>query len=579
MNQPSGVHPPVSMSWWRLFVLTPLARLRFVFILALIGLTLAKWDTLLALWEKWSWSKPVSEAIASGFEYFCPMHPTFSTDKKGEKCPICFMGLSKRKKGPDTADILPPGTVNRVQLTPYRMILAGIKTLPVSFVPLVKELSTVGTVEFDEREQKHVASRVKGRIEKLLVNQTGQMVHMGDDLAVIYSPDLVVTVQNLLDARRSNNLVLEKISRERLELWGVGKEEIDNILRTGVAVKNLTIRSPITGHVLKKYPKEGQYVDEGSPLYDVVNLEKVWILAHIYEDDLGFFPALHKQGLGKPALEIAWGVSATTRAYPEEKFKGTLTFIYPHVDQESRTLSVRFEMANPGNRLHPGMATQVRLTTDAVGLLNFKGPEGKHLFPFVVKGGKVLAIPEDSVIDTGDRKVVYRQESPGVFQGTTVELGPRMKMPDGHFAFPVYAGLKEGDEVVTQGAFLIDAETRLNPSVGSIYFGSTGAKDPVRNIRPTTPSDEAATIASNVAKLSPPDKSLALAQKLCVVQEKTPLGSMGVPIKLQLEGQTVFVCCDSCVESAKSNPAKTLKRLKDLKSAQTNGKSKEGTSP
>lgn len=132
----------------------------------------------------------------------------------------------------------------------------------------------MGTVEFDEREQKHVASRVKGRIEKLLVNQTGQMVHMGDDLAVLYSPDLVVTVQNLLDARRSNNLVLEKISRERLELWGVGKEEIDNILRTGVAVKNLTIRSPITGHVLKKYPKEGQYVDEGSPLYDVVNLEK-----------------------------------------------------------------------------------------------------------------------------------------------------------------------------------------------------------------------------------------------------------------------------------------------------------------
>ncbi len=579
MANPEVSPSPNPMSWFRLFILTPLARLRFVFILFVIGVTLAKWDNLLALWEKWSWAKSGTEAIASGFEYFCPMHPTFSTDKKGEKCPICFMGLSKRKKGPETAEILPPGTINRVQLTPYRVILAGVKTLPVSYVPLFKELSTVGTVEFDEREQKHVAARVKGRIEKLLANQTGQMVHMGDPLAVLYSPDLVITVQSLLDARRSNNPVLEKISRERLELWGVGTEEIDNILRSGLPVKTLTIRSPITGHVLKKYPKEGQYVEEGSPLYDVVNLEKVWILAHIYEDDLGFFPALHKQGMAKPALEIAWGVSATTRAYPEEKFKGTLTFIYPHVDQESRTLAVRFEMANPGNRLHPGMATQVRLETNAVGLLKFKGPEGKPLFPFLVKGGLVLAIPEDSVIDTGGHKVVYRQESPGVFQGTIVELGPRMKMPDGQFAFPVYGGLKEGDEVVTQGAFLIDAETRLNPSIGSIYFGSSGAKEPVRSVRPTTPSDEAATIASNLAKLSSMDKSLALAQRLCVVQEKSNLGSMGVPIKLQLEGQTLFVCCDSCVETAKSNPSKALKRFKDLNSGQSNGKPKQGTTP
>ncbi len=579
MPKMDSANHPIRMSWFRLFILTPLARLRFVFILFLIGIALAKWDTLLAHWEKWSWVKSGTEAVAAGFEYYCPMHPTFTTEKKGDKCPICFMGLSKRKSGVGGGDVLPAGVINRVQLTPYRVILAGVKTLPVSFVPLFKEIATVGTVEFDEREQKHVAARVKGRIEKLLVNQTGQMVNKGDELAILYSPDLVITVQNLLDARRSNNLILEKSSKERLELWGVGKEEIDNIIRTGLPVKTLTIRSPISGHVLKKYPKEGQYVDEGSPLYDVVNLEKIWILAHIYEDDLGFFPVLHKHVVGKNPLEIAWGVSATSRAYPEEKFKGILTFIYPHVDQENRTLAVRFEMANPGNRLRPGMAMQVRLDTNGLALLTFKGPEGKTLFPFQVKGGKILAIPEDSVIDTGSQKVVYKQESPGVFQGNTVELGPRMKMPDGHFAYPVYAGLKEGDEVVSQGAFLIDAETRLNPSIGSIYFGSTGAKEPVRNVRPTTPSDEIATIASHLAKLSPLDKSMAQSQKLCVVQEKSQLGSMGVPIKLQLEGQTVFVCCDSCVETAKGNPSQALKRLKVLKSAQSNGKPGEGPSP
>lgn len=555
---------PVKMSWFRLLVLTPLARLRFVFILAAMGLALANWDTLTALFNKWGWKGSPTETAGEGYEFFCPMHPTFTTQKKNEKCPICFMGLSKRKKGVVSPDALPPGAISRVQLTPYRIVLAGVRTQPVTHVALTKEITTVGSVEFDERELKHVAARVKGRIEKLLVNQTGQMVHKGDELAVLYSPDMVVTAQNLLDARRSNNQIMEKIARERLELWGVAPEEIEKILREGLTSNRITIRSPINGHVLRKYPKEGQYVEEGSPLYDVANLERVWILAQMYEDDLGFFIPTNHQETPEKTSQNRWLATATTRAYPGEKFQGNLSFVYPHVDLESRTLSVRLEMANPGNRLRPGMSTQVRLETSASELAAIKRPDGKPLYPFLRQNDKVLAVLEDSVIDSGSSKVVYKQESPGVYLGVTVELGPRMKLPDGQPAYPVYAGLKESDEVVIQGAFLVDAETRLNPALGSVYFGGSGGTK-AGAVRPTTPGDEEATIAANLAKLSPADRDLAMSQKLCASQENSKLGSMGVPLKFILEGQPVFVCCQACVEEAKTAGAKTLARVKELK--------------
>ncbi len=561
------------ISWFRLLVLTPLARLRFVFILGTIGLALAKWDTLLAVWEKWGWKVTAGEVAGDGSEYFCPMHPTVVSQKKTEKCPICFMGLSKRKLGVSSPDVLPPGIINRVQLTPYRVALAGVRTHTVSFLPLIKEIITVGTVEFDERELKHVASRVKGRIEKLFVNQTGQMVHKGDELAVLYSPDMVITVQNLLDARRSNNLILEKNARERLELWGVGSAEIEKILKDGVPVQRITIRSPIDGHILKKYLKEGQYVEEGGPLYDVANLESVWILAQLYEDDLGFFTPFNHLGKNEKVNTNRWQVLATTRAYPNENFMGVLSFIYPHVDQESRTLSVRFEIANPGNRLRPGMATKVRLETNASELKDFKRSDGKPVFPLQTKDGKILSIPEDSVIDTGSTQIVYKQESPGVFLGSVVILGPKFKLADGQNLFAVYSGINEGDTIVTQGSFLIDAETRLNPALGSIYFGSNNTTKQ-SNPRPSTPNDEDAIITANLGKLTPSDRIIALEQILCVSQQNSKLGSMGVPLKFILEGVTTFVCCEGCLDSAKGNPEKTLLKLKELKTKKSNPKLK-----
>src|SRR5262249_41141351 len=155
----------------------------------------------------------------------------------------------------------------------------------------------------------------------------GQLVHTGQVLASLYSPDLAVTVQNLLDANRSRNKDLLKIARDRLLLWGIDDNQIENILQTGKAPEHLKIRSPMDGHVLKKYVKEGLYVDEGMPLYDVVDLSSVWIQAQVWEEDMAFLPIhVRKEVKGEEdKRRSSFVVEATSRAYPGEKFVGRLS--------------------------------------------------------------------------------------------------------------------------------------------------------------------------------------------------------------------------------------------------------------
>ena len=168
-------------------------------------------------------------------------------------------------------------------------------------------------------------------------------------------------------------------------------------------------------------------------------------------------------------------VSATTRARPGETFNGALSFVFPHVDPESRTLTVRFELPNPDHELRPGMTATVRLRLDAEELP--QRPAGKRLR---MKDNKVLAVPEASVIDTGRQQVVYRESLPNTFDGVLVELGPTLTSADGVVYFPVLKGLEPGDVIVSAGSFLIDAETRLNPAAGSIYIGGSAAGRPAR---------------------------------------------------------------------------------------------------
>lgn len=571
LRAPPGLSPLRKAWWWFDFIiLVKLARLRFVAVLVVIGLVITQWDLLVQHYDRLTRHSVAAQGGGSDVEWFCPMHPTVVRDNDREKCPICFMPLSRRKKGETHDEPLPAGVVNRVQLSPYRVVLAGINTWEVDYRPLSKEITAVGYVEFNERNVKNVSARVKGRIDALLVNETGQTVDAGDVLASIYSPDLLVTVQNLLAARRNNSAELLNSAKTRLQLLGISDDQIDEIIQSGKANTHLKIRSPIAGHVIRKYVREGQYVEEGSPLYDVADLATVWIQAQIYEDDLAFLPS--EQIHNKKALfgEEPLFVTATTRAFPNEEFQGLLKFIYPHVDQQTRSVTVRFELDNPGHKLRPGTTTTVRLKIPPRDIPSLAKAAADHpgLFKLdLLEQGLVLAVPESSVIDTGGDTIVYRQSQPGVYEGVRVALGPRMSGEGGTF-FPLLAGLAPGQRVVTAGSFLVDAETRLNPAAGSIYFGgSSGSKGTGGTVRPSTPEDGEPKITKALASLSPEDRALAEAQGSCVVLPNSRLGSMGPPLKLTLDGETVFICCEGCKPKALEDPKGMAAKARTLRSA------------
>ncbi len=574
---PPGGH---SIGWKVLQVLKTIqARLRFFVLLAAMGAVILYWDTLKSYYEKWTRPTTAQAAADPDSEYWCPMHPTVVRDHP-DKCPICGMPLSKRKKIEGNGEALPPGVVSRVQLTPYRVALAGIEAEPVEFRALTKEITAAGFVEFDETKLTRITNHLSGRsrIDKLYVNVTDQTIAQGDPLALLYSPDLDLTMQNLLDAHRSGNKELERMTRQRLDLWGIDNDQVDEVLKTGKPITHLTIRSPASGHVLRKYQLEGDYIEEGARLFDVADLSTVWIEAQVYEDELAFL---------KPGLSV----SARLKAFPNREFTGALTFIHPHLDSESRTLKVRFDVDNPGHLLRPGMYAEVTLKVPATRLNEFADGAAKQQGDLVAAdlaihalfaplgptggaglgslilsagertlfdNGEVLAVPERAVIDTGARKVVYREAGPSLYEGVEVELGPRC----GDY-YPVLRGLQAGDKVAGAGSFLIDAETRLTGGLGSTYYGASGGPDQkgrTTTVQPSTASDEDVEVKEAMDKLSSEDRALAEAQRSCPITGKR-LGSMGVPVKIVLKGRPILVCCPFCLDKAKANEQTTLDQI------------------
>ena len=559
--------------WWFDFViLVKLARLRFIGVLAVIGIVITQWDTLAAYYDRYTRPAKAVTVTASDVEWFCPMHPSVVRDNGKDKCPVCFMPLSKRKKGENHAEALPPGVVNRVQLSPYRVVLAGVGTWSADYVPLTKRVTAVGFIEFNEREQRKVSAWVGGRIDKLYVNETGTTVDAGEVLADLYSPDLYSGMRELIMASRGGSGELAASSRERLRLLGISNDQLDELVKTGKANTHLKIRSPIAGHVIQKYVVEGQYVETGMPLYDVADLSSVWIQAQVYEEDFPFLPEQQTKQPFAADSPDALPVVASSRAFPGELFHGKLAFVYPHVDEATRTVTIRCEAPNPGHKLRPGTTATVTLEVppEHVGMLAKSAADDPER-QAKLDEGLVLAVPESSVIDTGNQRIVYRESLPNVFEGVLVELGPRMIGPEGAMFYPVLAGLQPGERVVTTGSFLVDAETRLNPAAGSIYFGGSGGSkgdgSSVMTARPSLPEDPDAKIEAALAALPSADRSLAEAQQYCPILKNNRLGSMGTPVKLDVSGHTVFVCCDGCKEQALENPIETLAQVAKRKNA------------
>jgi Cu(I)/Ag(I) efflux system membrane fusion protein len=526
-TEPVPVGPAPLSRWqkFRLVVKVVELRLRFVALLALTGLTFAYRDDLWNRYDKWMRPTAGRLAAVSGVEHYCPMHPQVVQDEPGS-CPICGMPLAKRKKGEKPA--LPEGVLARVQLAPFRVAQAGVETAEVGYAALSQPLSTVGNVGFDERRLASIPSKITGksRVEKLYVNFTGKDVRAGDPLAELYSPELSQAIQELLLAARraeqdaprvqteagrallGDRRELARLSAEKLKRWGLTPAQVDDILRRKSPDATVTILAPIGGTVVKKNVVEGQEVPEGFPMFEIADLSRVWVQAQVFEHQVG----LVREGQA---------VEATVEAYPGRTFPGKVEFIQPTLDPMTRTVGVRFDVENAGRRLRPGMFATVTLNAPVADTPAFQArfaatrPAGHaghpaslsvdeqktcpvttlklgsmgDPVPVEVAGrkvwtccaacppklraqparylarlapapeGEVLSVPESAVIDTGARKVVYVEAEPGVYEGREVVLGPRVGD-----RFPVLDGLAPGERVAAAGAFLIDAESRLNPT-------------------------------------------------------------------------------------------------------------------
>lgn len=557
---------------WKRFLLVVKVievRLRFIAILVAVGLFVGYWDTVKNYWDKWTRPQAVAvRALAPDQEFFCPMHPNVvrnSYEPNGDvpNCPICGMPLSIRKKGEKEA--LPLGITGRVQFSPERIQLAGIKTVPIGYRPLAKQTTTVGYVTFDESRLSRVVTRVDGYVEKLYVDKTFMTVREGQPLAEIYSPELYSAVQELLLAARGTIADdLLPATRRRLSLLGVSDQEIDAIVKARNASPLLVIRSPQSGYVIDKKIVLGSSIQKGMTLLEVADLSAVWIEADVFEKDIGM-------------LRVGQHVEATVEAFPNRVFHGRLALVYPRLDTATRTNRVRFELDNPGYELRPGMFASVRIDTPLETTEPYRSLAAKvsHVIPASLGAhekpvqSELLAVPEQAVVDTGARQVVYVEREPGMFEGVEVQLGPRV----GEY-YPVIKGLRPGDRVAAAGSFLIDAETRLNPAAASSYFGASGGpqgnhstaadsrKPETSQARPApTPT---AKDLERLAGLPEADRQLALAQRVCPITGK-PLGAMGVPVKITLRGKPVFLCCKGCVGPAKREPEATLKKVEGLR--------------
>ena len=317
------------------------------------------------------------------------------------------------------------------------------KTAAVERRAMAQTIRTVGSVTYDETRVSRVHSKIDGWVEKLYVNYTGKLVKKGQPLFTLYSPDLVATQQEYLLAlkareRLANSSILEvrsgavslvQASKSRLSLWDISDDQIHEMEKTGEFKKALTLYSPYSGFVIKKDINEGMKVMPDKELYTIADLSNVWVNVDIYEYDI-------------PLIKVGQSASLNLSYDPGQVFTGKVSYIYPYLDEKTRTLKVRLEFPNPDFKLKPDMYVNAEIKVDA----------GKH-----------LAVPEDAVLNSGIRKVVFVDKGSGHFESKEVKLGAKM---GGYYQ--VLSGLNEGEKVASSSAFLLDSESRLSEAMGAM---------------------------------------------------------------------------------------------------------------
>jgi Cu(I)/Ag(I) efflux system membrane fusion protein len=356
--------------------------------------------------------------------YTCSMHIAVRSEKPG-KCPICSMDLI-----PVTKEEVETGVIT---IDAVRRQTIGVTIEPVTRRPLTLSVRAVGKIVYDESRLADVTLKLRGWIGELYADTPGQLVRQGEPLFTLYSPELYAAQEELLAAAASQKTArssaaperadyLVDATRRRLRLWDIDAAQIDRVLRQGKAVEYIPIVSPVSGYVIEKNVVEGATVEPGARLYRIAGLDQVWVEAEVYESDLGL-------------VEKGDAVRVTLPYSPGRDLQGQVAFVYPYLDDVTRTGRVRVELANPDLALKPDMYVNVELE--------------KPL-------GELLAVPEDAVLYAGLRTFVFVDLGEGRLRPKAVELGRKA----GDFV-EVRDGLAEGDRVVTSGNFLVAAESRL----------------------------------------------------------------------------------------------------------------------
>jgi Cu(I)/Ag(I) efflux system membrane fusion protein len=533
--------------------------LKLFLIPALIVFAFAVGIAFLGLAQRNNWIESASagsESSAVGttseeaeVSYICPMMCVPPTNKPG-RCPVCAMELVPAAKGSSS------GPSSTIEIDPRSRRVAGIRTTVATLQSLTREVSSVGEIKYDETQQKTLSAYIDGRIEELKADYTGVEVKKGESLGLLYSPDLysaqveyIKTLEfneksNSSNARVQNsNQRLLKSSRRRLVELGMTEPQIKNLESERVAKRTLDLYAPISGTVIEKMATPGQYIKAGAPIYRLADLSKVWLVLELFPEDA-------------KAIQLGQTVIATTQSLGSETFEGTVEFIEPTVDPKMRTVGVRVAINNEKGFLKPGEFAQATLT-----------------IPLATNEGmpqETVVIPRNSLLSIGKTSLAYVETKPGEFQLRKLKTGPSV---NGMIA--VFDGITAGENVVSKSTFLLDAQMQLqgNPS---LIDPDKAVMDDAAQLTEA----EMEEIRKAMEPLSDADRALAEAQVICPVTE-VRLGSMGMgtPIKLEIEGRTVFICCEGCRDGWVDEPDKYFKILDDYLAGKSTNQNSEVPTP
>ncbi|MFH1277129.1 MAG: efflux RND transporter periplasmic adaptor subunit [Candidatus Eisenbacteria bacterium] len=477
--------------------------------------------------------------------WVAPMDPSFISDKPG-KSPMGMDLVPVYEEGAesDRAVVIDPAVVQNI----------GVRTGEVTRGSLAKTIRATGEIVEDETRVGIVNLKIAGWIENVFVDETGQAVRKGDPLLEIYSPQLVTTQEEYLIAlenlRRVEDAPGEVVAaarrtlestRRRLLYWDVTEGQIADLERAGEVRKTLAIRSPFTGVVTMKSALPGQKVAPGTDLYHVADLSGIWVKASVFDSDL-------------PYVRLHQEAAMTLSFLPGKTFTGTVTFISPVLNPKTRDLSIRLEFPNDGGLLKPGMYADVAIRS--------------------VLDESAVLIPEEAVIRSGKRNVVFIARGEGRFVPTEVKLGPRGE----ENTIQVIAGVLPGERVVTSAQFLLDSESSFQEALRKMMGEQRSDKAPVettneamtagtegRGKHAPPPREDYAPHLNALFEGEPVANAVAVDEKgavtiVCPIMKGEKVVEAGDPYTMH-DGMRVYYCCPGCQSTFEEDPEGHLSEL------------------